>query len=99
MTEEVGARRCDSVADLKVFARRLGVIGSEADGAIELAYLRGVQSLPPPPDAPAVTDEMVVLDEATVEKIVREHFYPGPVVGSTKRLTAALLAALQPPDQ
>ncbi len=30
-----------------------------------------------------------------VEDIVRQHFYPGPVAGSTERLAAALNAALQ----
>lgn len=34
------------------------------------------------------------LTEKQVEDIVRQHFYPGPVAGSTARLTAALNEAM-----
>lgn len=36
----------------------------------------------------------VEITEEKVAEIVREHFYPGPVTGSTARLAAALTAAL-----
>lgn len=67
------------------------------------------QPLPPPPDAPAVTDEMV--ERAEVIGMLIEHISKGrPVVlgqyrGHSGHATlnaedaAALLAALQPPNQ
>jgi len=35
------------------------------------------------------------LTEKQIEDIVRQHFYPGPVAGSTERLTKALNAVIR----
>jgi len=58
------------------------------------------QPLPPPPDAPAVPDEMV---ERAASVFVAAYGYSGSFTETMARVSeameAALLAALQPPDQ
>jgi len=37
------------------------------------------------------TEDLKAAIERRVEGVVRDHFYPGPLAGSTARLTAALV--------